>query len=342
MRAAVARGGREIGVESVPLPDPGAGEVRVRVGACGICGTDLHLFQGGLMAPGLTPGHEIAGRIDAVGSGVSGLAAGDSVAIEPLASCGECPSCRAGRDSICPDGQIFGLHKSGGLAEFLVVPERRIFPVPSDLDPALAALAEPTAVVVHGLRRGNFEAGQRVLVVGAGSIGLLAALAARAMGASEVVLTARHPHQAELGRALGAGRVLGEREANASALAELGRRTPVDLAVETVGGRADTLSACAAAIRPGGTISVLGVFMGPVGVETMPLLQKEGTLAWSNCYARGETRADFDDAIALLDAQRETLARLVTHRVALGEIAQAFALASDKKAGVVKVSVLPD
>lgn len=341
MRAAVSRGPGKVELDRVPVPEPGPGEVRVRVRACGICGSDLHFRALGLIPPGVSPGHETAGEVDAVGEGVRNVAPGDPVVVEPMLSCGECPSCRAGRDSICPQLRLVGLQASGGFAERMVVPERRIFRVPRDLEPAIAALAEPTAVVVHGLRRGGFEPGSRVLVVGAGTIGLLTVVAARAMGASETLITARHPHQAELARALGASRVLREEEANPFALAELGRAAPIDLAVETVGGTADTLGACSAAIRPGGTISVLGVFTQPVPVEPFSLLMKEGTLAWSNCYAHGEPRADFDDAIELLDAHRETLARLITHRVPLDAIEDAYRLAADKKAGAVKVSVAP-
>ncbi|UCE87829.1 MAG: zinc-binding dehydrogenase, partial [Deltaproteobacteria bacterium] len=210
---------------------------------------------------------------------------------------------------------------------------------PSDLPWSVAALAEPVAVAVHGLRRGGFAPGQRVLVVGAGSVGLLSVLVARVMGAAEVILTARHAHQAALGRALGAAQVLDEREASPLRLATLGQASPIDLAVETVGGTAQTLDACAAAIRPGGTISVLGVFTGRTAVDPLPLLMKEGTLAWSNCYAHGDDGADFEDAIRILDEHREGLGRLTTHQVPLEEIERAFALASDKKAGAVKVTV---
>jgi threonine dehydrogenase-like Zn-dependent dehydrogenase len=159
------------------------------------------------------------------------------------------------------------------------------------------------------------------------------------MGASEVILTARHAHQAKLGLELGAARVLDEREASLLGLASLGQTAPIDLAVETVGGAAATLDSCAAAIRPGGTISVLGVFTGRTAVDPFPLLLKEGTLAWSNCYSHAGERADFDDAIRIVDENRDLLARLTTHQLPLDEVEHAFAVASDKKAGAVKVTV---
>jgi threonine dehydrogenase-like Zn-dependent dehydrogenase len=341
MRAAVVRGRGAIAAERVPRPEPGPGEVRVRIGACGLCGSDLRMFGAGLLAPGAIPGHEFAGSVDALGEGVRGLAVGDAVAVEPFRSCGGCAACRAGRDPICREARLLGIHEAGGLAEWVVAPARRAFRVPAGLDFRSAALAEPMAVVVHGLARGSFARGQRVLVLGAGSIGLLTVLAARALGARDVWITARHPHQAKLAAELGATRVLAEAEADAAALDALGRRDEIDLVVETVGGSAETLRLAGAALRPGGSISVLGVFFGAVALDALPLLLKEATVAWSYCYAHGEDRADFADALNLLGDERERLARVLTHALPLDDVATAFALAADRRAGAIKVSVIP-
>lgn len=344
MLAARAQGMR-ISAERVPVPEPGPGEARVRVRACGVCGSDLHLLHLGLLPRHGAPGHEITGEVDAVGDGVAGVAPGDTVVVEPLDSCGRCAPCGAGRDSICPDAQLFGMHRPGGMAEYLVVPAKRLFAVPRDLDPRLAALAEPIAVALHGLRRGGFERGQRVLVLGAGSVGLVSVLAARWLGAEDVRISARYPRQAELARHLGATRVLTEDEAAPAALGGAARRDGVELVLETVGGTADTLRSAVAALVPGGTVSVLGLFTGAVSFDAFPLLLKEATLAWSNCYARaaagGPARADFEDAVDLLVAERERAARLLTHAVPLAEVERAFAIASDKKTGAIKVSVVP-
>jgi len=341
MRAVVARNGRTLQLERVPIPEPGPGEARIRVGACGICGSDLHLRNLAAMHEGRIPGHEMAGRVDAVGAGVTTVAPGDAVVVEPLAGCGECDACHSGRVAICPNLKLFGVHAHGGMAEHVVVPAARLFRVDPALDARVAALAEPVAVVVHGLRRAGFEAGQRVLVLGAGSIGLVAALAARAWGAAEVHVSARHAHQAALATRLGATHVLGEDEAKPKALAEWAQRTGgADVVVETVGGQADTLRAASAAIAPGGAISVLGLFFGAVAIDGWNLFVREGTVAFSNCYARAP-RADFADAVALLEAERERLATLVTHSVPFADPERAFALASDKKAGAIKVSLVP-
>jgi threonine dehydrogenase-like Zn-dependent dehydrogenase len=341
MRAVVSKSGSSFSVESVPIPEPGRGEVRVRVSACGICGSDLHLFQSGLMTPGLTPGHEIAGVVDSVGPGVKRVSEGDHVAVEPFRSCGECEECRSGRDPVCRSSQLLGVQADGGLAEYLVASERRMFPAPADLGPELTALAEPLSVSIHGLRRGGFEKGSRILILGAGCVGLMALFGARAMRAGEVWITARYPHQAEVARRLGATRVLTEAEASRENLDRLGRSDPIDMVVETVGGGADTINDGAAAVRPGGAVAVLGFFLGGIKLDPLPLLMKEVSLVWSYCYHHGEESADFSDAIEFLSRERELASLLTTASVPLDEIDHAFALASDKKQGIVKVTVLP-
>ena len=341
MRAAVGRPGGALEILRKPVPEPGPGEVRVRLTACGICGSDLHFYHAGVWRPDGTPGHEMAGEIDALGDGVEGLSTGTSVAIEPIHSCGSCDCCQQGRQALCRQAQIYGVHRDGGFAEYLAVPARSVFELPPALRPQIAALTEPMAVVVHGLRRGALAKGQRVLVLGGGTIGLLSVVAARALGAGEVWMTARHPHQAELGAALGAARVLREAEADLMALDGAGRESPIDLVVETVGGSADTLDAAGAAARPGGAVSVLGVFMGNVSLNALPYFLKEITLAFSNCYEHPHRGADFETAALLVSSHRDALEALTTHDVPLDDIAQGFVLASDKKAGAVKVTVLP-
>ena len=159
------------------------------------------------------------------------------------------------------------------------------------------------------------------------------------MGAGEVWLTARHPHQAELGRVLGAARVLREDEADPMQIAALASEAPIDCVVETVGGSADTLRVACSAIRPGGTVSVLGLFGADVAVPPFPLLVKEGTLTWSNCYGRADGRIEFEQAIGILGAHADALAPIATHAVALDDVARGFELASDKRSGAVKVTV---
>lgn len=341
MRVVAASAPHSLEVSERETPEPGPGEVRVSVQACGICGSDLHLMRHGL-EPGHVLGHEVAGVIGAVGPGVTDIEVGASVVVEPLSSCGTCEACRAGRPMWCGSVQIYGVQLPGGMADSMLVPVERVHRVDAELAPEVAALVEPVAVGVHACRSVALEPGERVLVLGAGAIGLLALLAARAQGAGEVWITARHAHQAELAHSLGAARVLDAGSSDTETLRRLGRELDIDVAIETVGGNANTLDLATAAIRPGGRISVVGLFDSPLSIDPMSMLMKEAHIAFSNCYAhpRGEP-ADFDVAARLVEDERERLSALCTHGVPLEEAARGFALAGDKSSGAIKVSLLP-
>ena len=340
MRAGVYRGPGEVALAERPLPAPGPGEVRLRITACGVCGTDLHMVHSPkpIIEPGSIMGHEIAGVVDDLGPGVDGFSGGESVVVEPLASCGDCEPCRDGRDSICRDLQLYGLRRPGGFADAVVVPAHRLYRVPDGVPPALASLAEPLAVAVHGLRLCGADRAtppDRLLILGAGSIGLAVVAVACAWGFGDVAVTARYPHQAELAKRLGARRVIDEGPAEDLAGYD------ADLVVETVGGLADTMTAAGAALAPGGTVCVLGVFMGPLTLDPLMLLGKEARLQWSNCYARRPGAEDFAEAVRILAESGAACSGLLTHQVPLEEFERAFELAGDKGSGAVKVTVVP-
>ncbi len=340
MRAGVYRGPGEVALAERPLPEAGPGEVRLRISACGLCGTDLHLVHSPkpIIEPGSIMGHEMAGVVDDLGAGVSGFAAGEAVVVEPLASCGDCEPCREGRDSICRDLQLYGLRRPGGFADAVVVPAHRLYRVPDGLRPALASLAEPFAVAVHGLRLCGADLARppnRLLILGAGSIGLAVVAVARAWGFGDVAITARYPHQAELAKRLGAHRVIDEGPADDLAGYDS------DLVVETVGGLADTMTTAGIALAPGGTACVLGVFMGPLSLDPLMFLGKEARLQWSNCYGRRPGEADFAESVRILAANGGAYSGLLTHEVPLAEFERAFEIAGDKGSGAVKVTVIP-
>ena len=348
MRAAVVDDDRRIGVRSVPEPACGPGEIRVRVDACGLCGSDLHFFHARSWDPGLIPGHEITGRIEAIGDAPPsvvagrGLEVGSTVVVEPIESCGTCGPCRAGRSSICPELLLAGVSRPGGFAESIVLPAARIHPIADDLDPAVAALAEPLAVGLQGLERGDLQEDDRVLVLGGGTIGILTALAARRAGAREVVVRARHPHQRELARDVAGAEA---RDAGASIEAD-GLASGFDVVMESVGGSSETLVEAAHAAAPGGRVVVLGLFDPSPPFAPFEALTKELSFHWSNCYCHhvGKTDApdssDFSTAAQILAQSPDRLAPLVTHRVSLDEIDRAFEVASDKRQGVGKLSVV--
>lgn len=338
MRAAFCPAAGHIEVREVPRPEPAPGGVVVCVRACGICGSDLHWYGGAAPPPRVCPGHEIAGEVAACGAGVTAVRDGDRVAVEPLVTCGECRACRAGARQLCPRLRILGMHRAGGLAEFVAVPAEALFAVPPGLDWPHAALAEPAAVAVHAVRLGDVSVGQRVLVLGAGAIGLLATAAACAAGA-EVWCTARYPHQAALAGRLGAARVFAADAEGEAALQAAVANEAVDAVLETVGGTADTLAEAIRLVRPGGRVVVLGVFTHSPPLPATLLLVKEVRLIGSMTYDRTQPEPDFARALRLLAETRALTAALVTHVLPLERAAEAFATAADKRAGAVKVSV---
>src|SRR5262249_6925246 len=158
----------------VERPTPGAGEVVVRVRNCGICGSDLHWYHGEMMIPSVCPGHEIAGEVADVGPGVTRVAAGDPVAPEGIASCGRCRYCTIGEYQRCPRVRVVGITIPGGFAEYVKMPAAHCFRVPPGVTFATAALSEPLGVAVHGMRLAGLEIGQRVAILGAATLALLA------------------------------------------------------------------------------------------------------------------------------------------------------------------------
>jgi L-iditol 2-dehydrogenase len=340
MRAAFCPAAGRIELREVPEPTPAAGEVVVRVRACGICGSDLHWFLGGLPPPSVCPGHEIAGEAAACGGGVRGIREGERVAVEPMVVCRECRYCRAGMPQRCPRMRIIGLQRAGGLADAVVVPAYGLFRLPASLDWARGALAEPTAVCVHAMRLGGVGLGSRVLVLGAGTIGLLAVLTARAAGAADVLISARHPHQAAMARRLGASHVFAATDEGDAERVAYTAEHPIDVVIETVGGSADTIAAGVLAARPGGTVVVLGVFASMPALPALPLITKEVRIVGAMLYDRAGPRADFEVALHLLEHHHD-VADLITHRMALDAVQAAFATAADKHGGAIKVTVDP-
>ena len=243
MRAAVTAGPQRFEIQQVDVPEVQPGGVLVRVRNCGICGSDLHFYRGEFPAPpGLRLGHEISGEVAAVGPAVSGLSVGQPVAIEPVEVCRSCVYCYTGRAQLCPERKFLGTMLPGAFADYILVPSHIVHALPDGVDFEAGALVEPLAVAVHGIRQVGLSFGERVLVLGSGNIGLMALIAAQELGASDVFVTARYPHQAEAARALGAAFVSDGGEGAVGELTEaFGGRHP-QVVVETVGGHADTLS----------------------------------------------------------------------------------------------------
>lgn len=284
----------------------------------------------------MRPGHEITGVVDAVGDDGT-IAPGTHVAVEPVVGCGTCDPCQTRRPNLCTDVQTIGIHLPRGLADHVDVPEAVLHEVPATLPPAAAGLSEPMAVCVRAVRIGQINAGDRVAIIGAGTIGLLSILMAREAGAAQIAIAARHPHQQELARWIGADTVF----ATSEMLAEAVGPDHVDAVVETVGGEADTLAEAVAVARRGGRIVVVGLFTGDAAVPGLPLFAKELTIKASNCYASDLDGSDFAHGTELVTSHADRIKPLVTHTFELDDVDAAFATAGDKSTQAVKVQIRP-
>lgn len=210
MRVSVLRGAGDVAVEERPVPRAGPGEVLVRIGSVGVCGSDVHYYEHGrigrhVVEQPMVLGHEAGGVVAAVGAGVDGPAVGQRVSIEPGVPCRSCAQCLRGRYNLCPSMRFFATPPhDGAFAEYVVMPTPFVHPVPDGISDDAAGLLEPLSVGIWACRRAGVTAGSRVLVTGAGPIGLVTAQTARAYGASEVVVTDVNPVRLALAARMGA------------------------------------------------------------------------------------------------------------------------------------------
>jgi L-iditol 2-dehydrogenase len=316
-RAAVLHGPEDLRIESVPLPPLGPGDVLVAVDAVGVCGSDMHYFASGrnggnVLKQPTVLGHEASGVVAAAGRDVQ-LPIGTRVAIEPAIGCGDCPTCRSGRYNLCPTGTCFGSPPTDGtIAEHVVVPGRAVHRLPDEIGTELGALIEPLAVAVWAVRRAEVRFGHRVLVTGAGPIGILVAQVARAAGATDVVVTDVNDDRLAKAAALGATATVN----TATSRLDL---PPMDRLVEC-SGHPGALWQGIEALGPGARATVVG--QAPPSVDGLPLayLQRwEIDLSTAFRYAHA-----FPAAIALAASGRVDLAGILTGRFPLDHTATAL------------------
>jgi L-iditol 2-dehydrogenase len=304
----------ELGLKELADVMPGPGEVLVRPAYCGLCGTDLELLAGEIdpafVRYPLVLGHEWSGIVEVIGDRVAGLEPGMRVVAEGIVPCGNCASCRAGATNVCAIYDEIGFTRPGGAADRIVVPARVVHRVADEVSLGDAALTEPTSVVLTGLEKIGLRPGLRVLVVGDGTIALLAVLLVSLWSPGEIVVAGRRDEQDALARALGASSfTTGEPEGT------------FDLAIEAAGS-ADALGAAVRRVRRGGRVLALGL------PPTSSTLQLPGDLLVNNdltlAGSFGYTSAAWSRVVELLNSGRLRPGSLVTHRFALRDYAAAF------------------
>ena len=317
MRAAVMQGiHRPLNCISVPDPTPGDGELVVRVARCGICGSDLHITEDPAFGKdaGYILGHEFAGEVVELGRGVQGMSVGDLVSVIPLQSCGTCPTCLAGEVAWCEKFDLQG----GGYAEYAVTRPNQCIKLPTALSFADGAIIEPLAVALHGVHMSGMKAGQKVLILGAGPIGLAVAFWAHRAGAAKVVLQDVADYQRERALAMGAHEFVVEPQ------------DPVGSSERALGGKADIVFECVGV--PGliaqavnqvgnrGTILLLGLCTRPDTFNSFAMLSKEIRLITSAFF----TRDEYIESLRVLEAGAVEPREMITGTISLEETPSVF------------------
>lgn len=328
MKALVFRGNYDLRYEDWPGPRVGPDDALVRVGAVGICGSDVHGYQGrtGRRTAPMIMGHELAGTVERVGSRVRALRPGRRVAVFPYASCGTCPVCREGATAACPGKRMFGVFDvDGGMAEYVSVPAAQLIPLPRGADMVHAALAEPLSVALHGVEKAELKPNTRLAIVGAGAIGLMALVLARRCNVKSVTLLDLAPDRLRLAKRMGAERVIHC------------DRGPVpsgrfDVVVEAVGVAATLNHAVRLAVR-GGQVIVLGMSEREIPVDMFDMVAREIRLEGSFNYTLNE----FKRIVSMLPSLRPQLDRVVSHLVPLADGVDMFGRLARGEAGMCKV-----
>ena len=327
MRAVLVAGDGAVGVERAAVPEPGPGELLVAMSVAGICGSDVHAVQGRhpFVPPPYHPGHEVTGTVRRGGPGTV-TRPGRRVVVNPVLYCGQCKRCRQGQVNLCRRMAVFGCGtEAGGMAEYFVVPERNVVELPDELTDLQAALVEPLSTPVHAVRlAGPDLTGMTVVILGAGTIGLMTLAVARQHGAEKIIMTNRSESKRERALRLGADAAFDPRDPDVigAIRAELGGEN-ADVVFDCVAVQ-DTMDQAFALTLKGGTLVVVGVPPGPVTVPLPELQDRQIRVQGSAVYLP----EDYSEAIGLLAGGAVRAGDFITARYPLAEAATAFGTAA--------------
>jgi L-iditol 2-dehydrogenase len=343
MKALLLSEYNQLDITDLPAPVPGADEILVRVAACGICGSDVHGYDGtsGRRIPPIVMGHEAAGVVAAAGSGVSKFKPGDRVTFDSTVYCGQCEFCLQGEINLCNNRQVVGVscgdyRRAGAFAEYVVVPQRITYHLPEGLEFQEAAMLEAVSVALHAVRVSEMKGGETALVIGAGMIGLLTLQAAKAAGASQVLIADIDRTRLERAEKLGADATL--LLSGNDLVQEILRRTGgrgVDLVLEAVG-RDETISASIASVRKGGTVTLIGNISPQVKIPLQVVVSRQIRLQGS-CASSGE----YPEAMELLANGKIKVKPLITAVAPLSDGPQWFARLHAGEPNLMKVVLDP-
>jgi L-iditol 2-dehydrogenase len=327
---------KKIEIENVESKAPAAGEAKVAIDACGICGSDLHMYDGShpVLRPPLVMGHEIVGHVTEVGAGVSDLKPGDRVVLMAGRGCNECEACKEGHYNWCEQLKVIGGHLPGALAEELVLPTEQFITIPDWIPDDQAALIEVAAVGMHTIKRYGDVEGKSCLVLGAGPVGLVLVSCLKALGAGPVVVSDISAARRELAHAKGGDIVFDPREDGAEDTIKAQFPRGLDVAFDCAG-REASLHTALRLTRRGASIILTAIFPANVTIPMAQVQRAERQLIGVQMYQR----EDFENTIRLLEEKKLDLSGIVTHELPLTQTADAFRLLGSPDAAAGKVLI---
>jgi L-iditol 2-dehydrogenase len=342
MKALLLSSYRHLELTDLPTPQPRSDEVLIRVAACGICGSDVHGYDGssGRRIPPLVMGHEAAGTIEEVGSAVKDFAPGDRVTFDSTVYCGECSNCRRGDINLCDRRQVLGVscsdyRRAGAFAEFVAVPARILHRLPEDLPFAEAAMLEAVAVAIHAVNLAEISASTTALVIGAGTIGILTLQALRAAGCARVFVTDVDADRLEMARQFGASEIFLSDDSLNAKLLQFTDGEGVDIALEAVG-RNETVAAAIDCVRKGGGVVLIGNITPNVTLPLQKVVSRQIRLQGS-CASAGE----YPQAIRWMASGAIRVKPLITAVAPLEEGARWFERLYAREPHLLKVVLTP-
>ncbi|MBC8325298.1 MAG: galactitol-1-phosphate 5-dehydrogenase [Verrucomicrobia subdivision 3 bacterium] len=343
MKALLLEEYKKLTVTEMPLPEVGGRDVLVQIRACGICGSDIHGFDGssGRRVPPLIMGHEASGVVSGIGGEVTNVKEGDRVTFDSMVSCGACDFCARGQMNLCDDRRVLGVscedyRQHGCFAEYAVVPEHIIYPMPDNLPFEHAAMIEPVSVAVHAVKRTPIAAGDTAVVVGAGMIGLLVVQALKAAGCDKVIAVDLADEKLALAQTLGAD--IGINPKTSDAVAAIHDATDgrgADIAMEVVGAT-PTVQTAIEATRKGGHVTLIGNLAPTVDFPLQSVVTRELTV-YGSCASNGE----YPECIDLLANGTFQVEPLITAKATLEEGPDWFDRLFAAEAGLMKVILQP-
>jgi 2-desacetyl-2-hydroxyethyl bacteriochlorophyllide A dehydrogenase len=336
MKTAVWYGRKDIRIEDVPTPTIKDDEVLVKVKAVSICGSDLHAYMGvsKRRIPPLVMGHEFSGEIVRVGRTVKDHKEGERIVVEPIISCGTCRLCRLGKNNICENLKLVGLHVSGAFSEYVSIPAKKCYTLPKTVSFEEASLVEPLAVAVHAVNLASLEKNVAVAIIGSGAIGLMTLQVVKNRWGGKIVVLDTLDYRLALAQKLGATTTINVRKEDP--LQKILMDGGVDTVFEAVGHQ-ETVQQGLAMVKTGGKVIVIGMLEATMQLPMLDITVKEIDLQGSYGY----TSDDFQQALKLIAQGKVNVKPLITHLLPLHDIKNGFEILSQGAENVIKVVLNP-